>query len=367
MAQTLAGFVERVAPTRVAGWVWNESDPSARLRVAVRHRGATLIEVDARRPRADLLAAGIGDGAYSFDAVLEEPLPEAALREITVEVAEAGYRIPFLPSALEDHAALKDCQLNVYNVRQMRALPPAVFGHIRFDPNNDCNLRCVYCHNPRTDTVVSSQEFRAFLHENVVGTHFFQVGCAMEPTLDARLADLLLMVGASPAKPKIEFQLQTNGILLHRHDLAKIADSGLTALSVSVDAAEPSTQKLLRSGTSLDKVVRNVVAFTKACPRARLEFICTVTKANLDKLEGLVSLGLDVGVARFVFREVFYRPDSEIVDHARMPELVLSPGDFKGMQARLLARFGGGIDLVFADRTRLDQLTEKMWADSNMP
>src|ERR1700730_12958740 len=64
----------------------------------------------------------------------------------------------------------------------------------------------------------------------------------------------MLMIADSPAKPRVQFTLQTNGTLLHRHDHAKMRAAGMTDLQVSVDSAEPETQKILR--TSLSSVRR---------------------------------------------------------------------------------------------------------------
>jgi hypothetical protein len=39
-----------------------------------------------------------------------------------------------------------DAQLNVYNVDRMLSRSPAHYDFLRFDPNNTCNVQCVYCH-----------------------------------------------------------------------------------------------------------------------------------------------------------------------------------------------------------------------------
>src|SRR2546427_8356069 len=145
---------------------------------------------------------------------------------------------------------LKDSQLNVYNIKQMRAQVPKAFDFVRFDPNNDCNVHCVYCHNHRSKDLVDTEEFCTFLEENVLSINNFQVGCIMEPTLAPRLFDLMLITATSRGRPGKTFLLQTNGILLHRHDYSKMRDAGLTHLSVSIDAVDPMTHKLLRGGTS---------------------------------------------------------------------------------------------------------------------
>src|SRR5262249_12372731 len=149
---------------------------------------------------------------------------------------------------------------------------PLRYSALRFDPNNDCNLKCVYCHNHRSKETIGTEDFSLFLSSKVLEVTNFQVGCIMEPTLDARLADLMLLVAGSAAKPRRHFLLQTNGILLHRHDTRKIREAGLTRLSVSMDAAQPQIAKSLRSGMSIDRVIRNVTTFRAACPETSVEF-----------------------------------------------------------------------------------------------
>lgn len=261
----------------------------------------------------------------------------------------------------------KDSQLNVYNYREAIKEPPAHFSAIRFDPNNTCNLHCVYCHNPRSDESVSAQELMDFIDSRVLAVKHFQMGCIMEPTLDKRLTDLMLAVSKSRAKPTETFMLQTNGLLLNKHDFGKMREAGLTLLSVSVDAAEPDTQKELRNGTSLDRVVRNVRAFREALPEVKVSFITTVTTSNIAKVSGIVALGLDLGVKQFVFREVFYHPENDIVDHARMPGLLLKPGQFQGMKDEILGAYEGQAEFIFADSVSISTYIEKIKTDSLIP
>jgi MoaA/NifB/PqqE/SkfB family radical SAM enzyme len=259
---------------------------------------------------------------------------------------------------------LKDAQLNVYNVKKMRVQAPQEFDFLRFDPNNDCNVHCVYCHNHRSKDLVDAEEFRAFLEENVISVNNFQVGCIMEPTLDPRLCDLMLMTANSRSRPSKTFLLQTNGILLHRHDHGKMRDAGLTHLSVSIDAADPLTHKRLRGGTSFAKVHSNIVAFRKACPTIAVAFITTVTSMNVEAMEELINFGLDLGVAQFVLREMFYYPESNVVDHEQMPALLLEEGAFARMKQSLMARFGERASFEFADAPFLDRALNKMKIDS---
>jgi MoaA/NifB/PqqE/SkfB family radical SAM enzyme len=264
----------------------------------------------------------------------------------------------------DDISAVRDTQLNVYNFDTLSKEADASYGFLRFDPNNTCNLHCVYCHNHRSEALIDLDRFVWFLNNKVVSVSTFQIGCVMEPTLDRRLCDFMLAIAASPARPTKDLMLQTNGTLLNKHDYDKMRAAGLTLLSVSMDAADPETQRSLRGGMSLERVFRNISGFKSACPDVSIEFICTVTTANVDKVDSLVELGLGIGVMRYVFREVYYYPDNDVVDHERMPALLLSDGQFSAMRERLEAKYNTDAQFIFATSSYLDRAARKMVADS---
>jgi hypothetical protein len=111
-------------------------------------------------------------------------------------------------------------------------------------------------------------------------------------------------------------------------------------------------------------VLRNLGNFIIACPGTPIDFITTVTRANVAKVEELVAAGLDMGVHSFIFREVFYYPDNDIVDHSRMPGLVLREGEFRLMMERVLAQFDGAANFLFADNQVLHSSAKRTISDS---
>jgi MoaA/NifB/PqqE/SkfB family radical SAM enzyme len=281
------------------------------------------------------------------------------------------------PTPPVDGPPKRDAQLNIYNAERMTGEGPQHFEFLRFDSNNDCNVQCVYCHNPRSKDLFDPDAFASYLRDHVVSLDNFQLGCIMEPTLDARMCDFLLRVREAPVPPTDQFILQTNGILLHRHDFARMRDAGLTCLSVSLDSPDPATLKQLRGGTSLRKVTNNILSFREALPDARVVFLTTVTRANLAEIDALVAFGLDLGVERFVLREIFYfsqeyfedskGPEKNRVDHARMPDLLLQDGEFARMRKSLLAKYGKRTTFEFADNTTLNANADRMKKDSLRP
>jgi len=260
--------------------------------------------------------------------------------------------------------APRDAQLNVYNVKQMLAQEPQRFAFLRFDSNNDCNVRCVYCHNHRSKEVVATEDLCTFLERNVIMVENFQIGCIMEPTLDPRMCDLMMLVDNSRGRPTNTFLLQTNGILLHKHDQAKMRDAGLTHVCVSIDAADPAIHKTLRGGSSMAKVGANIESLRRHSPSIKLVFLTTVTNLNIHAMEDLVKFGLGLAVNKFVMREVFYFPDNNVVDHSKMTNILLEENDFALMKERLLATFGGRVSFDFADASFLDYSAKRIRADS---
>jgi MoaA/NifB/PqqE/SkfB family radical SAM enzyme len=273
-------------------------------------------------------------------------------------------KFPRLWRRRQPEGPTRDTQLNVYNVVKLLDEPPDRFLWVRFDPNNDCNVHCVYCHNHRSKAVVDDESLRQFLDRQVLELGNFQMGCIMEPTLDKRLADLLLLIGNSPARPRQDYVLQTNGILLHMHDAGKFRDARLTRLHVSIDASDPEVHRSLRGGTSIAKVAGNITKFRAACPDVNVWFITTVTRLNMGAAVDLVRYGLDLGVRKFTFREVFYMPENDVVDHSRMPELLLRPGEFRAMCDQLRSTFGKTVEFDFADEERIDTHLKRMRSDS---
>lgn len=218
---------------------------------------------------------------------------------------------------------------------------------IRFDPSLHCNLKCLYCHNPRTDDLMDPAKLEQFLEEKVERVENVQIGCAMEPTLDDRLGDFIAAVGRSPSKPRRFFQLQTNGTLLHRHDAEVMREAGLNQLSVSIDTISPETFKFLRGGASIDKVIRNLRRFHEQLPEVEIQFICTVTTRNIDDLDELVRFGLEIGAGIFVFREMFHLRFAQGIDHDEMRKLKLRRGEFDRMKKLLLSRYSDKATMHF--------------------
>ena len=238
-------------------------------------------------------------------------------------------------------------RLNVSTIDGLRQQAPRAFDWIGFDPIDNCNLHCVYCHNKRTKKSLEIGDLECFLKENVISIRQLQVGCVMEPTLDKRMVEMIEVIGRSDKRPSGPFGLYTNATLLHTHDQERMIAAGINVLSVSIDSSNPETFKQLRGGAKLEKALNNIAAFSSAFPDIPVHFYPTVSTANVDEMDALVESGLSRGVSFFGFREMFYYPTSNIVDHKQMLKLVLPDGAFAKMADRISSKYGHLAELKF--------------------
>ncbi len=220
-------------------------------------------------------------------------------------------------------------RISYKNINKFKYPAPIDFGLILFDSNLACNLHCVYCHNNRSTDVVSEEDFKNFIDIQVKSIKDFQIGCAMEPTMDKRMNNFIKMVGQTHAKPTGMFRIQTNGILLHKHDYEVWENCGVNMLSVSVDTLDPDIHKVLRGGSDIKKIIKNIEDVRKKCPKLKMWFITTVSSDNINLLPELIKYGIDIGVKGIELRKMYYSPSSTIIkDHEKMKSLLLSNEQF---------------------------------------
>ncbi len=186
----------------------------------------------------------------------------------------------------------------------------------------------------------------------------------MEPTIDDRLADLMDLASNSNARPNLRFSLQTNGLMLHRHDLDRFKRAGLNLLSVSMDSTKPQTHQRLRGGSSVEKIIRNLHAFKSACPEVSIQILAVITNLNICDAESLAEFAVELGAKRMVFREMVYLPESQNIDHDEVQQLIVPPGEFIAMRKRVLDLHDGKLEFSFFETEQLKNYGKKSRADS---
>ena len=236
------------------------------------------------------------------------------------------------------------------NINNIKFEAPQKFKTILFDSNLNCNLHCIYCHNDRTTTLVKEEDFINFIETQVYSVETFQLGCAMEPTLDKRMVKFASIVSKSKAKPSLSFRLQTNGILLHRHNVDGMREAGINKITISIDTIDPEVHKEMRGGSDVFAILKNISDLRSKWPESKIHFVTTVYKKNINLLDDLCKYAIDNNISNIEFRKMFYYEDSNIIkDHALMKALLLTDEEFNDKIKKIKSKYEKNIEFYVND------------------
>jgi hypothetical protein len=96
MRDSVAGFIEILDESRLAGWAWCRTRPEMPVEVEIRLDDRVVQRARADRFRQDLARAGIGDGKHGFNVVFDEPVPQDQKSRLAAFVI-CGPSGPYVP------------------------------------------------------------------------------------------------------------------------------------------------------------------------------------------------------------------------------------------------------------------------------
>ena len=246
-----------------------------------------------------------------------------------------------------------------YTIDEALELPPREYVFLRIDVSINCNLHCVYCEIGRGKELLSLDKTSQFFQQQVKSVDHIVYGCAMEPTINRDLGQFLL-AARQLANPSGDLAIQTNGILLDRHDPAIMREAGLNLISLSIDSIRPETIQVLRDGTDINRVLANIDRLRNAIPGLQIMYSTVVTSRNLSEIEELVEFAQENGVRDVWLREVTYQQENVPPERA---ELVLAPGQFDELERSIRARgLKIPVNFLYSDNiVHDDELNRDSW------
>lgn len=171
-------------------------------------------------------------------------------------------------------------------------LTPPLPRFAQIEPIGRCNLACRMCTvNERGDEVaeMSLERFRSLLDQlpELQELHLQGLG---EPMLHP---GFFAMVSLAAARG-IRVSANTNLTLLTRARARLCVESGLAALSVSIDGASARVYEAIRRKASFEKVIRNLDRLTDArdatASNLAVRGVMVLMRSNLEELPALVRL-----------------------------------------------------------------------------
>lgn len=254
----------------------------------------------------------------------------------------------------------KQYQINPRSINALKFPQPQFFHTLLLDTTDTCNLHCLYCHNPRSNLKIDLEDFKRFIGEQVAAVSYLQIGCGMEPLMDKRLVEFVELIHNTHAAPFSQFRIQTNGILLHKHNIDRLRAGGVNLFTISMDTLNPDIHKELRGGSNLEAILNNIKTLQTKWEGIEICFVATVTKRNLNGLEDLIRYAIDNNIKRIEIRNMFHFSDSEIIrDHNKMRELSVPNCIFLGTTYKLYEKYKNQITMLINDKTKLESIMDE--------
>ncbi len=180
--------------------------------------------------------------------------------------------------------------------------------HVEIENIYACNLRCVHCARQYIDPIgthlMSHALFKKIIQEAVaIGTRAIGLAIWGEVFLDK---DIFERIAYAKDKGIIDIRLHSNGHLITDTIAKQIIDSGVTFLSISLDALTGSTYAQMRGG-NYDNAIRgfaNIVSQKiqqfSLLPKLRVSFVkSSINEHEADYFAKYFSEYCDVAIQQF--------------------------------------------------------------------
>jgi dTDP-4-amino-4,6-dideoxygalactose transaminase/MoaA/NifB/PqqE/SkfB family radical SAM enzyme len=195
-------------------------------------------------------------------------------------------------------------------------LTEAFPSQVLVDASEICNLACIHC--PHPDFKASSHYARRLLdvelHAKMVdevrrhgvgSTTYIRYASNGEPLTHPHM---LPMLEHAVRESGVSVALTTNGTLLTEARAARIVESGVALVDISIDAITPETYAVVRVGGNLRKVERNVqtlIEYARAA-NSRTHVVVSFVEqpANRHETSEFARIWRDRGAAQVVIRRL---------------------------------------------------------------
>lgn len=305
-AQRSMGCIDDVRHGLVQGWA-REAGRDAPARLLARHAGGEDIEVLADGYRADLAAAGIGQGRHAFAFRIAAPDFDPA--RLDLRLADGT---PLRPTAA-CLAAWQESRAKLGADAVEALLESPVTRVLHWEMTRNCNLRCTYCAVSQPgyrgedmplddfDGLVATLKARG-VRTLVVNGHGETTGIPGWHTRILALAAAGFRLGI----------ISNFARLLRDEELDAMAR--IASIQVSVDTHRPEVLRAIRRRVDLGNILLNMTAVRARAevlglPRPVFAWSCVMSDQVALDFADYVRFGIAAGVAAFDVCNLSRYPD----------------------------------------------------------
>jgi len=180
--------------------------------------------------------------------------------------------------------------------------------HLEIENIYACNLKCIHCAREYMEDhgaqVMDDNLYRKVVREAAtMGTRSLGFAVWGEVFLDKKIFDRIKFAKECGI---LDIRLHSNGYLVSEEVAAKIVESGVTWMSISLDAATPETFERVRGGdfkravAGLTNMIAAKLVKTSSLPQLRVSFVkCSVNEHETELFVKHYSQYCDVAIQDF--------------------------------------------------------------------
>jgi len=216
--------------------------------------------------------------------------------------------------------------------------PPQTLPIILLWVTDRCNLRCRMCGDQwRADQqtmrqTLSLTEIEAVVQAAVrLKTMIISV-TGGEPLLHPDIYAILDLVRDAG----ISAHMCTNGTLLSEERVARLTQTSLKSVSISIDSSVPEQHDHLRGrGGAFQETVAGIARLRAAMPDLRININCTISKVNVGAIVDLISLVKDLGCDKISFAPIHTNLQHKHKPKDQFDGMIFQPGELGALETAL--------------------------------
>ena len=222
----------------------------------------------------------------------------------------------------------KKIALNLFRKYKINESKLHQLSYILWECTLRCNLNCLHCASDcKKDSSLQDMPADDFYKALDQLKHIINPNKTMIVLTggEALLRRDIEIIGINLFRRGFPWSVVTNGMLLDKHKLQSLSDSGLRSITVSLDGLEDSHNWLRGNKNSF----RNAIAAIKLLPKTenlRYDVVTCINRRNFKELADIRDLLINSGIKEWRVFTIF--PVGRAKENS---QLLLEPTEFKGL------------------------------------
>ena len=222
----------------------------------------------------------------------------------------------------------KKIALNLFRKYKINESKLHQLSYILWECTLRCNLNCLHCGSDcKKDSSLQDMPADDFYKALDQLKHIINPNKTMIVLTggEALLRRDIEIIGINLFRRGFPWSVVTNGMLLDKHKLQSLSDSGLRSITVSLDGLEDSHNWLRGNKNSF----RNAIAAIKLLPKTenlRYDVVTCINRRNFKELADIRDLLINSGIKEWRVFTIF--PVGRAKENS---QLLLEPTEFKGL------------------------------------